>query len=114
MTGGRAVGRSDRPADGRSGGQVTGRSLEDGEHQSAAGHVTEERASAPADPLTDRPTARPPARVNILLVDDQPANLIALEAMLQGLGQNLIKADSGREALEVAAEQRVRRWCCWT
>jgi signal transduction histidine kinase len=38
-------------------------------------------------------------RVNILLVDDQPANLIALEAMLQGLGQNLIKAESGREAL---------------
>jgi two-component system, sensor histidine kinase and response regulator len=39
-------------------------------------------------------------RVNILLVDDQPANLIALEAMLQGLGQNLIKAESGREALK--------------
>jgi two-component system sensor histidine kinase/response regulator len=39
-------------------------------------------------------------QVNILLVDDQPANLIALEAMLQGLGQNLIKAESGREALK--------------
>ena len=38
--------------------------------------------------------------VNILLVDDQPANLVALEAMLQGLGQNLIKAESGREALK--------------
>jgi two-component system, sensor histidine kinase and response regulator len=47
----------------------------------------------PASPLTDD-------RVNILLVDDQPANLVALEAMLQGLGQNLIKADSGREALK--------------
>jgi len=46
---------------------------------------------APAPPLDDR--------VNILLVDDQPANLVALEAMLQGLGQNLIKAESGREAL---------------
>jgi two-component system sensor histidine kinase/response regulator len=39
-------------------------------------------------------------QVNILLVDDQPANLVALEAMLQGLGQNLIKAESGREALK--------------
>jgi signal transduction histidine kinase len=38
--------------------------------------------------------------VNILLVDDQPANLLALEAMLQGLGQRLIKAGSGREALK--------------
>ena len=33
-------------------------------------------------------------------MDDQPANLVALEAMLQGLGQNLIRAESGREALK--------------
>ena len=50
-------------------------------------------SSIPASPPTDD-------RVNILLVDDQPANLIALEAMLQGLGQNLVKAESGREALK--------------
>ena len=38
-------------------------------------------------------------RVNILLVDDQPENLIALEAMLEPLGQNLVQARSGRDAL---------------
>jgi signal transduction histidine kinase len=38
-------------------------------------------------------------RVNILLVDDQPANLRALEAVLKGLGQNLVLAHSGAEAL---------------
>ncbi len=41
--------------------------------------------------------AKPPA--NVLLVDDQPANLLALEAILADLGQNLVKAHSGDEAL---------------
>ncbi|HEY2417359.1 MAG TPA: response regulator [Steroidobacteraceae bacterium] len=39
-------------------------------------------------------------KVNILLVDDQPARLLAYEAILQDLGQNLISARSGTEALE--------------
>lgn len=38
--------------------------------------------------------------VNILLVDDQPAKLLSYEVILQDLGENLIKAQSGREALE--------------
>jgi CheY-like chemotaxis protein len=38
--------------------------------------------------------------INILLVDDQPAKLLTYEAILQGLGENLIKAGSAREALE--------------
>src|SRR5688572_23752765 len=39
------------------------------------------------------------SRENILLVDDRPENLVALESVLEDLGQNLIKASSGREAL---------------
>ena len=38
--------------------------------------------------------------INILLVDDQPAKLLSYEAILQDLGENLIKAGSAREALE--------------
>src|SRR5256886_6065241 len=41
-----------------------------------------------------------PDKVNILLVDDQPAKLLAYEVILKELGENLIKAASAREALE--------------
>src|SRR3984893_10473470 len=40
-----------------------------------------------------------PYRAKILLVDDTPENLIALEAALEGLGQDLVLAKSGTEAL---------------
>jgi signal transduction histidine kinase len=39
-------------------------------------------------------------KVNILMVDDQPAKLLSYEVILNELGENLIKANSGREALE--------------
>jgi signal transduction histidine kinase len=39
-------------------------------------------------------------KVNILLVDDQPGKLLTYEAILGHLGENLIKANSGAEALE--------------
>jgi len=38
-------------------------------------------------------------QLNILLVDDRPENLLALEALLQPLGYRLIKARTGQEAL---------------
>src|SRR5262245_23088230 len=39
-------------------------------------------------------------KVNILMVDDQPAKLLSYEVILSELGENLLKASSGREALE--------------
>src|SRR5713226_7003247 len=41
-----------------------------------------------------------PGSVDILLVDDRPENLVALEAVLRPLGHNLITASSGEEALK--------------
>ena len=46
-------------------------------------------------------------RVNILLVDDQPAKLLSYEVVLDGLGANLIKASSGTEALEYLLKQDI-------
>ena len=39
-------------------------------------------------------------KVNILMVDDQPAKLLSYQVILEELGENLIEATSGREALE--------------
>src|SRR5579863_1837118 len=39
-------------------------------------------------------------KANILMVDDQPAKLLSYEAILGELGENLIQARSGRQALE--------------
>lgn len=40
-------------------------------------------------------------KADILMVDDEPRNLLALEALLEPLGQNLLRAQSGEEALRV-------------
>jgi signal transduction histidine kinase len=46
-------------------------------------------------------------QVNILLVDDQPGKLLAYEAMLEPLGERLIRANSGREALDLLLRNEV-------
>jgi CheY-like chemotaxis protein len=46
----------------------------------------------------------PQAKANILLVDDSPANLLALEAVLEDLGQNLVRAATGEEALRLLTD----------
>jgi CheY-like chemotaxis protein len=40
-------------------------------------------------------------KINILMVDDQPSKLLTYEVMLSDLDENLIKATSGKEALEL-------------
>jgi signal transduction histidine kinase/CheY-like chemotaxis protein len=53
----------------------------------------------PPEDLSDRPAitgALPPA---VLLVDDNPANLVSLEAILEPLGVRMDKASSGEQAL---------------
>jgi len=46
--------------------------------------------------------ATEPLVANILIVDDEPSNLLALEAILEPLNQNLVRATSGKEALKHA------------
>ena len=44
-------------------------------------------------------------QVDILLVDDRPENLLALEAILEPLGQRLVRAQSGEAALRCLLER---------
>jgi CheY-like chemotaxis protein len=52
-------------------------------------------------------SATPTKPVNILMVDDQPSKLLSYEVMLGELGENLVKATSGREALELLLKMDV-------
>src|SRR5688572_1509760 len=73
-----------------------------GEHRAAAvpgAHVAASLSMREAgmDAATDK--------VNILLVDDQQARLLSYESILEVLGQNLVHARSGAEALQRLMEQ---------
>jgi DNA-binding response OmpR family regulator len=47
-----------------------------------------------------------PAKPRVLLVDDTPGNLVALEAVLDSIGAELVEAKSGQEAVDLVA----RNW----
>ncbi len=44
-------------------------------------------------------------KANILIVDDRPEKLLALEAVLEDLGETIVRAYSGREALRHVLER---------
>jgi signal transduction histidine kinase len=58
-------------------------------------------------PTRPGPPARTSDQVNILLVDDQPAKLLSYIAILEGLGENLLTANSARQALDVLLHTEV-------
>jgi PAS domain S-box-containing protein len=53
------------------------------------------------------PDAREHDPVDILIVDDRSENLLALEAILEPLGQNLVRASSGEDALRCLLERDI-------
>ncbi len=46
----------------------------------------------------------PTPKANLLLVDDNPANLLSLRSILEDLGENLVEVNSGEEALQKLLE----------
>lgn len=53
----------------------------------------------PLEQSTPRSVLAHRDQVEILIVDDRPENLLALEAILEPLGQRIVRANSGEEAL---------------
>src|SRR5438105_1686285 len=58
------------------------------------------------EPESPQQPAKPShGEVSILIVDDTPENLVALEAVLSDLGQRLVKVTSGKEALRMLLKE---------
>ncbi len=80
-------------------------------HSDGLGHGSEFRITLPlADPppvsQSPTPTAAQPRPRRILVVDDQADVADAFASMLKGLGQDVLEAYSGDEALKLALERR--------
>jgi len=64
--------------------------------------ATAARSAAVPEGLSPETATEPTPQAKILLVDDEPKSLFALQELLSGLGQNLMVAQSGEEALRLA------------
>ena len=56
-------------------------------------------------PTEPTPPSADHEKVSILMVDDSPDKLLAMESILVELGQNIVKARSGEEALRILLKQ---------
>ncbi|MBL7947432.1 MAG: response regulator, partial [Bacteroidia bacterium] len=45
--------------------------------------------------------------VKLLIVDDRPENILSLESILEGPGREILKAESGNEALRIALKEDI-------
>ena len=64
-------------------------------------------AGSASDPVPGEAPAGHEHRAGILLVDDPPENLTALEAVLEPLGERLVTAESGEQALRALLREEV-------
>lgn len=62
--------------------------------------VMKDRAQSSCCAPVSGPDAPEPDKISILLVDDTPSKLLAHEALLADLNETIVKANSGRAALE--------------
>jgi PAS domain S-box-containing protein len=71
--------------------------------------LTDISLGSPAPVEPDRPTSpvvvTPPITANILLVDDDPGSLLAMETILAGPGRTIVTAESGQDALRRLLQQ---------
>src|SRR5215213_11858659 len=61
----------------------------------------------PIAPATFRPVVNEKEQSKILIVDDRPENLLALNALLAELNHTVIEANSGKEALKILLQDKI-------
>src|SRR3954463_7145822 len=92
--------RSDADSRGSTGSRAQGAESRAGGHANGNGDT-----SATGRPKSGLMKPKELPKANILLVDDRADKLLAIEAILSSLDQNIVKARSGKEALRCLLQQ---------